>query len=138
MKHRSLPRITPGAIAAPGLTALVLALAPSGSLLADETAAGGSQAAIAQPAGPAGGAAAEAAKGKELFQTWQCGSCHVLADAGAAGQAGPSLDGDPNLTPALIVNRVTYGQAAMPAFGGPLSEEDIADIAAYIMRAAAK
>jgi mono/diheme cytochrome c family protein len=77
-------------------------------------------------------------KGKELFVTWGCGNCHVLADAGAAGQVGPSLDGNPNLTAALVVNRITYGQGGMLAYGGQLSEEDIADIAAYIVRVAAK
>jgi len=76
--------------------------------------------------------------GKELFVTWGCGNCHVLADAGAAGQVGPSLDGNPYLTAALVVNRITYGQGGMLAYGGQLSEEDIADIAAYIIRVAAK
>ncbi|HEY7561823.1 MAG TPA: cytochrome c oxidase subunit II [Gaiellaceae bacterium] len=32
-----------------------------------------------------------AVQGKELF-TQQCGSCHVLADAGTQGQVGPNLD----------------------------------------------
>jgi mono/diheme cytochrome c family protein len=85
-----------------------------------------------------GAAADNSDKGKELFVTWGCGNCHVLADAGAAGQVGPSLDGNPYLTGALVVNRIAYGQAGMPAFGGQLSEEDIADIAAYIIRVAAK
>ncbi len=86
----------------------------------------------------AGAAADKSAKGKALFATFGCGTCHVLADAGAAGPVGPALDGNPNLTEALVVNRITYGQAGMPAYGGQASEEDIADIAAYIIRVAAK
>ena len=35
--------------------------------------------------------AADVAKGKELF-TSKCAACHVLADAGAVGNAGPNLD----------------------------------------------
>jgi phosphoribulokinase len=32
-----------------------------------------------------------------------------------------------------VVNQVTYGKNAMPAFGGRLSAEDIADVAAYVI-----
>lgn len=103
---------------------LAFAFAPPARLLAGEAAGGG--------------AAGSAEKGKELFGQWSCGACHVLADAGAAGQGGPSLDGDPNLSAALVVDRITNGQNGMPAFGGQLSEEDIADIAAYVVRMAAK
>lgn len=34
---------------------------------------------------------ADTTRGKELFQQ-RCGQCHVLADAGTAGQIGPNLD----------------------------------------------
>ncbi len=34
---------------------------------------------------------ADTTRGKELFQK-RCGQCHVLADAGTAGQIGPNLD----------------------------------------------
>jgi mono/diheme cytochrome c family protein len=93
----------------------------------------------ARGSGTGGGGAADSSdKGKELFVTWGCGNCHVLADAGAAGQVGPSLDGNPYLPAALVVNRITDGQGGMLAYGGQLSEEDIADIAAYVIRVAAK
>ena len=93
----------------------------------------------ARGSGTGGGAAADDSdKGKVLFVTWGCGNCHVLANAGAAGQVGPSLDGNAYLTAALVANRIAYGQAAMPAYGGQLGEEDIADIVAYIIRVAAR
>ena len=45
-----------------------------------------------------------------------CAGCHVLKDAGAAGQIGPSLDG---LKPSYdqVVDVVTGGLGVMPAFG---------------------
>jgi len=75
--------------------------------------------------------AGETAKGKELFDTFACGTCHALQAAGASGQIGPSLD-NPSLTPALIIDRITNGQGAMPGFGGQMSEQEIADVTAFI------
>lgn len=96
----------------------------------------------AKPAGAsppaAGDAAAKIAKGRTLFADYGCGSCHSLADAGATGHVGPSFDGDTNLTEAFVLNRVTNGQGAMPAFGGQLSDDEIADVAAYVTHAATK
>ena len=86
----------------------------------------------------AGDSAAKAAKGKALFADYGCGACHSLADADATGRVGPSFDGDSNLTEAFIVNRVSNGQGGMPAFSGQLSEEEIADVAAYVNHAASK
>ena len=78
------------------------------------------------PAGPTGDATA----GKAVFEA-NCGSCHTLADAGASGSVGPNLD---EAKPAieLVVDRVTNGQGAMPAFGASLEEQQIADVAAYV------
>ncbi len=91
----------------------------------------------AKPAA-AGDAAAKIEKGRTVFANYGCGSCHSLADAGATGHVGPSFDGDSNLTEAFVVNRVTNGQGAMPSFGGQLSDEEIADVAAYVTKTAAK
>jgi mono/diheme cytochrome c family protein len=70
-------------------------------------------------------------KGRELFSSWGCTACHSLADADSHGDVGPHLDGA-NLTEAFIVGRVTNGQGAMPAFGGQLTDKEIADLAYYI------
>jgi cytochrome c553 len=74
--------------------------------------------------------------GKEVFLgASACGGCHVLADAGSSGTVGPNLDeSQPNF--ALVVDRVTNGQGAMPSFSGSLSEQQIADVAAYVSSAA--
>ncbi len=99
----------------------------------------GSQKATTPPAtgAPVGGTD-KIAKGRDLFANWSCGSCHSLADAGATGHVGPEFDGDANLNEAFIVNRVTNGQGAMPAFGGQMSDEEIATIATYINTVAKK
>jgi mono/diheme cytochrome c family protein len=107
---------------------LGLALTPLGRAFADPGDGGGK----------APAAAGDPAKGKTLFANAGCGGCHTLADAGATGQVGPPLDGDSNLSRALVVSRVTDGQGPMPAFGGQLSDQDIADIAAYVTHAATK
>jgi mono/diheme cytochrome c family protein len=73
--------------------------------------------------------------GKQVFTSAGCGSCHVLADAGGTGTAGPALDGNDALTKALVVDRVTNGTSKMPSFSSQLSEDEIEDVAAYVMAA---
>jgi cytochrome c553 len=70
--------------------------------------------------------------GKEVFVgVGGCGSCHTLADAGTSGTIGPNLD-DAAPSFELAVDRVTNGQGAMPSFSGQLTEQQIADVAAYV------
>ena len=75
--------------------------------------------------------AAAVERGKAVFANARCGTCHTLADAGAAGNIGPSLDGSPP-SQALVVERVTHGQGGMPSFSDRLTEDEIADVAAYV------
>jgi len=79
---------------------------------------------------PAGGG--DPAAGKEVFLgVGGCGSCHTFADAGTSGSIGPNLDdAAPSLD--LAVDRITNGQGAMPSFSGQLTEQQIADVAAYV------
>ena len=78
---------------------------------------------------------AVAAEGKTLFVSAGCGSCHTLADAGATGAVGPSLDAaQPSRE--LVVERVTNGQGAMPSFRGQLSPAQIDALADYVSTAA--
>ena len=60
-----------------------------------------------------------------------CGGCHTLADAGSTGAVGPNLD-DTQPSEELVVDRVTNGQGGMPSFSSTLSEQQIADVAAYV------
>jgi mono/diheme cytochrome c family protein len=72
------------------------------------------------------------AAGKEVFLgAAACGSCHTLADAGSSGTVGPNLD-DSQPSYELALDRVTNGQGAMPSFSSTLSEQQIADVSAYV------
>jgi mono/diheme cytochrome c family protein len=81
--------------------------------------------------GAAPPAAGSTAAGQALFESAGCGSCHALADAGASGSVGPNLDAS-RPSAELVVDRVTNGQGAMPSFSDQLSEDQIADVAAYV------
>ena len=60
-----------------------------------------------------------------------CGACHTLADAGTSGTVGPNLD-ETQPSYELALDRITNGRGAMPAFAGTLSEEEIANVSAYV------
>jgi mono/diheme cytochrome c family protein len=70
------------------------------------------------------------AAGREVFVA-NCGSCHTLSDAGTSGTIGPTLDGI-GLSAAEVEQQVRTGGGAMPAFEGQLSEEEIAQVSAYV------
>jgi len=76
--------------------------------------------------------------GKAVFTgSAGCIGCHTLSDAGSTGTVGPNLD-DTMPSNELVVDRVTNGQGVMPPFGGTLTEQQIADVAAYISSVAGK
>jgi uncharacterized membrane protein len=74
---------------------------------------------------------AATAKGKQVFASAGCGACHTLADAGASGTVGPSLDAA-KPSAELVAERVRNGQGGMPAFAGTLTDDEIAAVAAYV------
>jgi mono/diheme cytochrome c family protein len=76
--------------------------------------------------------------GKPIFQTKGCTACHTLKDAGATGTVGPNLDiSQPSLGRAIdrLLHGGTLNGAAMPPFKGVLSTKQIADVAAYVVKA---
>jgi len=76
----------------------------------------------------------DANAGKQVFETAGCKGCHTLKDAGATGTVGPNLDeAKPPL--GLVVDRVVNGKGAMPPFKSSLSTKQIADVAAYVVKA---
>ena len=79
-----------------------------------------------------GGAEGDAAAGEAVFASAGCGGCHTLEAAGASGAVGPNLD-ESKPDAALVVDRVTNGAGAMPPFGDQLSEQQIKDVAAYVV-----
>jgi mono/diheme cytochrome c family protein len=72
--------------------------------------------------------------GKTVFIA-NCGTCHTLSDAGTSGTIGPNLD-EAQPSAELVVDRVTNGAGAMPPFADTLSEQQIADVVAYVSQTA--
>ena len=66
-----------------------------------------------------------------------CTGCHTLADAGSTGTVGPNLD-DAMPSFDLAYDRVTNGQGGMPSFGTSLTDQQRADVAAYVSSVAGK
>jgi cytochrome c5 len=74
--------------------------------------------------------------GKTIF-TQTCAQCHTLADAGTMGTVGPNLD-QSRPSKDLVVDRVTNGRGAMPAFKGSLDPAQIEAVADYVSSAAGR
>ena len=79
-----------------------------------------------------GGAEGNADAGAQLYTDNGCGNCHILEAAGSTGTTGPNLD---ELQPSFdaAVEQITNGGGAMPAFGEQLSDQQIRDLAAYVV-----
>ena len=71
--------------------------------------------------------------GAKVWGSAGCASCHTLAAAKATGTVGPNLD---QLQPdyRTVTSQVTNGGAQMPAFKSQLSNQQIADVAAYVVK----
>ncbi len=78
-----------------------------------------------------------AAVGKRVFADAGCGECHTLSAAGATGKVGPNLD-DSELEFGDVVEQVREGGGGMPAFRRKLSEENIEDVAQFVVRSTAE
>jgi mono/diheme cytochrome c family protein len=88
----------------------------------------------AEPATPAFKLKGDPTAGKALFLKSGCTGCHTLADAKATGTVGPNLDqAKPDYR--LATARVTLGKGPMPSFKGQLSDQQIADVASYVVKA---
>jgi Cytochrome c. len=70
--------------------------------------------------------------GKAVFASAGCAGCHTLKAAGASGTVGPNLD-QAKPSAALVVDRVTHGKGGMPSFAAQLSEQQIKDVAAFVV-----
>jgi heme/copper-type cytochrome/quinol oxidase subunit 2/mono/diheme cytochrome c family protein len=78
-----------------------------------------------------GGATADAAAGEEVFSE-NCSTCHGAT--GHGGNGGPDLRTMPLAKEqAGAEGQVTNGGGGMPAFSGVLSEEEISNVAAYVV-----
>jgi sulfite dehydrogenase len=87
-----------------------------------------------EPATPAFKLKGDPAAGKPIFAKAGCGSCHTLQEAGTNGTVGPNLDqAHPDYR--LATARVTLGKSPMPSFKGQLTDQQIADVAAFVVKA---
>jgi cytochrome c oxidase subunit 1 len=92
---------------------------------------------VASTTPPPPGQTTSNAAGKQVFASAGCGGCHTLKDAGASGTVGPNLDqAKPAL--ALVVDRVSHGKGAMPAFTGQLTADQIQAVAKYVVAVAGR
>jgi mono/diheme cytochrome c family protein len=118
------------------LLALVLGLLAAGCLSGTETTASPETVVGDVPAATTPVLKGDATAGKAVFASQGCGGCHTLSAAGSTGNVGPNLDQAKPPTE-LVVARVTKGQGVMPAFGGSLTPQQIADVAAYVTQSTA-
>ena len=87
------------------------------------------------PETAASGSGPDAGAGKEVFAA-NCASCHA---ADGTGGVGPNLTTLPAAKDAAAVTKqVENGGGVMPAFKGKLSDQDIANVAAYVSQDLAK
>jgi len=87
-----------------------------------------------EPATPAFKLKGDPTAGKAIFLKAGCTGCHTLADAHSTGTVGPNLDqAKPDFRKATA--RVTLGKGAMPSFKGQLTDQQIADVASYVVKA---
>ncbi len=85
------------------------------------------------PVTPASKLKGDPTAGSAIFGQAGCVGCHTLAAAHATGTVGPNLDqAKPSYQ--LATARVTLGKGVMPSFKGQLSDQKIADVAAYVVK----
>ena len=89
---------------------------------------------VAKQSVPAAYKNGDATAGKHVFLTAGCTGCHTLKDAGSTGTVGPNLD-QAKPAASLVFLRVTQGAGAMPSFKNQLSQKQIADVIAYVVKA---
>jgi len=118
------------------LSAAALLLAGCGAegvtSAAPETVVGSLPQASAVPETPASKLKGDPAAGKAIFSSAGCSGCHTLKAAGATGTVGPNLD-DAKPDYRLATARVTLGKGVMPSFKGQLSDQQIADVASFVV-----
>jgi cytochrome c553 len=82
--------------------------------------------------GGEGGAAGDPAAGEEVYASAGCGTCHTLEEAGSTATVGPNLD-ESSIDEAGAAQQVAEGGGGMPPFSGQLSQEQIQDVAAFVV-----
>jgi disulfide bond formation protein DsbB/mono/diheme cytochrome c family protein len=113
--------LTVGLVALVALAGVAAALALRGE--DDEGSATTTPTPILRPGDPAAGA--------RTFASAGCGGCHAFRPAGSDGSTGPALDGTA-LADDELLEIIAFGNGSMPAYERDLSQQQIADVAAFI------
>jgi cytochrome c6 len=92
----------------------------------------------AQLLAPGAAFAGDAANGEQLFDA-NCAACHaggqnVIMPEKTLEKAALEQYLDGGFKEASVVKQVTNGKNAMPAFGGRLGDDEIADLATYVIK----
>jgi mono/diheme cytochrome c family protein len=124
-------------VLAPGKTAkLTVVFTKAGPVAYTSTVTGdakkGLKGTFTLKAAPTTGTGGNVAAGKTVFISTGCGACHTLKAANGTGTIGPSLDTS-TASRATVVSRVTNGKAAMPAYAGQLTGQQIQDVADFVV-----
>lgn len=91
---------------------------------------------VAGNPGEGAGPGTQADDPKSIF-TSSCGGCHTLGDADTTGSVGPNLD-DVELELESAIRQIAQGGNGMPAFEGRLTDDQIAALAAYLIKATSR
>jgi mono/diheme cytochrome c family protein len=78
----------------------------------------------------------DATAGEALFASKGCGACHAFEAAGSTGTIGPNLD-EAKPSEELIADRLINGKGQMPPFRSQLTDQQIADLVAFIRESTA-
>lgn len=74
----------------------------------------------------------DAEAGAAVYADQGCGGCHTFEAANSAGTIGPNLD-DSSVDFQAAVTQISNGGNGMPAFKGRISDEEIANVAAFVV-----
>jgi mono/diheme cytochrome c family protein len=80
-------------------------------------------------------------RGARVFVKANCANCHTLATAGATGTRGPNLDrhfSSHAHSVGFLVAQISNGGNGMPAFRDRLSEQEIRDVATFVVNVAGR
>jgi mono/diheme cytochrome c family protein len=69
--------------------------------------------------------------GKRLFAEQGCAGCHTFKAAGSSGTVGPDLD-QASPTPARVLAQLRKPGGIMPSFADKISDDEKADLAAFV------
>jgi mono/diheme cytochrome c family protein len=80
-------------------------------------------------------------RGARVFVKANCANCHTLATAGATGTRGPNLDrhfSSHAHSIGFLVAQISNGGNGMPAFRNRLTEQEIRDVATFVVDVAGR